>query len=779
MNVSSKFFLPSETRDWATQTSLNYSYDYWLVFLSCLVAIFASYAAFHLVVRVRAASNLPAKTAWLVTGAGAMGGGIWSMHFIGMLAVQMAASARYDMALTGLSAVFAIVGAGGAFYVVSKGVRTPARLLVGGFLLGGGIGAMHYTGMAAMHMAARIVYDPLLFALSVLVAVTLSSVALYLLFHGVQSAKAPRHLPKLAGGCVMGLSIAAMHYTAMTATYFLPTGSPPTTGVQLDASFMAGIIAAAAFAIIGLALIAAFVDRFMQVKERAARQSQGVLAAVVDHTADGIIAIDQDGIVRIYNPAAARMFGYDSAEIVGKNISILLPPEERQPHEALIRKSELRESRVLGADRALTGRRKDGSGIDLEISVSAMHSDEGRMFIGVCHDITERRQAEKLSQRLGRILDSSFNEIYVFDAETFRFTQVNQGALSNLGYTMQELHHLTPWDLEPEFDAESFAAAVAPLRSGEKELWVFETQHRRKDASLYPVEVRLQLSRTETPPVFLAVIADITERKRAERAVHAAKEEAEVANRAKSEFLATMSHELRTPLNAIIGFSEIIKTETFGPVGSVTYRDYAGDIYESGRHLLDLINDILDLSKVESGMEEIHEEELAIPAVTDAVLRLVGQRAEVRGVTLQPRISDDLPGLRADERKLKQILVNLLSNAIKFTETGGTVTLKIWCGADSGFVFQVIDTGIGIAPADIPKALSQFGQIDSVLNRQHDGTGLGLPLTKSLVELHGGCLDLQSQLGVGTTVTVRLPASRIVPLPQAMPAPGGEALQAG
>ncbi len=773
----SKVFLTSETRDWAILTSLGYTYDIRLVLLSCLVAMFASYAAFHLVVRVRAASNLPAKTAWLVTGASSMGGGIWSMHFIGMLAVQIAVTARYDIALTGLSVVFAIVGAGCAFYLVSKGARTPARLLVGGILLGGGIGAMHYTGMAAMHMAARILYDPLLFALSVLVAVTLSSVALYLLFHGVRSDKAPRHLPKLAGGCVMGLSIAAMHYTAMTTTYFLPTGSPPTTGVQLDASFTAGIIAAAAFVIIGLALVAAFVARFMEVKERAARQSQGVLAAVVDNTADGIIAIDQDGIVRIYNPAAERMFGYDSAEIVGKNVSILLPPEDRDTHEALIRKSELGESRALSADRSLTGRRKDGSPIDLEISVSATHSDEGRMFISVCHDITERRQAEELSQRLGRILDSSFNEIYVFDAETFRFTQINQGAFSNLGYTMDELHHLTPWDLKPEFDAESFAAAVAPLRSGEKELLVFETEHRRKDASLYPVEVRLQLSWTETPPVFLAVVADITERKRAERAVHAAKEAAEAANQAKSEFLATMSHELRTPLNAIIGFSEIIKTETFGPVGSVKYRDYAGDIHESGRHLLDLINDILDLSKIESGMEEIRESELDIGAIADAVLRLTGQRAHRQGITLQPQISDDLPGLHADERKLKQILVNLLSNAIKFTEAGGTVTLKIWCGGDSGYVFQVIDTGIGIALADIPKALSKFGQVDSALNRQHDGTGLGLPLTKSLVELHGGCLDLQSQVGVGTTVTVRLPASRIVPSRHAMP--GGAARRVG
>ena len=242
----------------------------------------------------------------------------------------------------------------------------------------------------------------------------------------------------------------------------------------------------------------------------------------------------------------------------------------------------------------------------------------------------------------------------------------------------------------------------------------------------------------------------------------AANEKAEFANRTKSEFLANMSHELRTPLNAIIGFSEIIQRETFGPCDE-RYRGYALDINRSGQHLLDLINDILDLSKIESGTDEIHEEQIEIREVIESVVTMVRGRARKGGVKLELEMPDHPPALRADSRKLKQILVNLLSNAIKFTDPGGKVTFRTWCRRGSGYVFQIADTGIGIALDDIPKALAPFQQVDGELNRKYEGTGLGLPLTKSLVELHGGSLDLQSRLGVGTTVTVRLPEERVVP----------------
>ena len=257
-------------------------------------------------------------------------------------------------------------------------------------------------------------------------------------------------------------------------------------------------------------------------------------------------------------------------------------------------------------------------------------------------------------------------------------------------------------------------------------------------------------------------ISDITLRRQAAEEMREAKEQAELANRTKSEFLANMSHELRTPLNAILGFSELMGNATLGPLGNPRYEEYAKDINDSGRHLLALIQDILDLSKIEAGRLELDEEDIDVAMTIRACLLLVKERAENSGVKLKTDIPQDLPVLHADKRKLKQILVNLLSNAVKFTSAAGEVTLKAWWREDSGFVFQVIDTGIGMALADIPTALSPFGQVGSTLARKYGGTGLGLPLAKSLAEMHGGSLDLQSEVGAGTTVTVRFPEERIV-----------------
>ncbi|MBP6012375.1 MAG: hypothetical protein KBA31_09125 [Alphaproteobacteria bacterium] len=233
--------------------------------------------------------------------------------------------------------------------------------------------------------------------------------------------------------------------------------------------------------------------------------------------------------------------------------------------------------------------------------------------------------------------------------------------------------------------------------------------------------------------------------------------EAVEANTAKSRFLATMSHELRTPLNAIIGFSEMIEREMFGPAGDKRYVEYAGHVHQSGAHLLSLIGDILDLSKIEAGKMELHCEQIAVGDLIESARRLSRADASHQVTVL---LEDGLPMLQADRRAALQMIMNLLSNAVKFTPKGGAIAATAIARADGGVTLAVRDSGIGIATADIPRALAVYSQVSNPETRRHAGTGLGLPIVAALMKLHGGSLELESEVGVGTSVSLHFPAVR-------------------
>jgi PAS domain S-box-containing protein len=255
---------------------------------------------------------------------------------------------------------------------------------------------------------------------------------------------------------------------------------------------------------------------------------------------------------------------------------------------------------------------------------------------------------------------------------------------------------------------------------------------------------------------------DVTAAVWADHALRRAKEEAEAANRTKSMFLANMSHELRTPLNAVIGLAEMIEGEMLGPVGNETYRGYAADIHASGRHLLAIISEILDLAKIEAGRLDLEETVLDVGGIAAEVARLVDPQAVAAGVAVRCEIAADLPALRADEQAIRRILYNLLSNGLKFTPRGGSVTVSVAREPSGEIAIAVADTGIGIAAHDLPRLTQPFVQLDNVYRRKYQGTGLGLSLVRSLAELHGGSVEIASEEGAGTVVTVRLPASRVV-----------------
>ena len=298
---------------------------------------------------------------------------------------------------------------------------------------------------------------------------------------------------------------------------------------------------------------------------------------------------------------------------------------------------------------------------------------------------------------------------------------------------------------EDEYRAARIAAHLNPTLPIE-----FETAHGR---------ILRIVERQTTEGGIVTLRSDVTAQRQLERALIDARQEAEAGSRAKSEFLASMSHELRTPLNAVIGFAELIHGEMLGSDAAAhrRYREYAGDIRDSGSHLLGLINDILDFSKTEAGEMQLIQDPVDLGELVESAVRMLKPRAERAGITLNGRVPVSLPSVLGDGMRLRQVLLNLMSNAIKYTPASGHVTVTAEA-SESSVLLKVTDTGIGIAPEDMSIVLEPFRQIDNDLNRRNPGTGLGLPLTKRLVELHQGVLELESTVGHGTTVVVRLPA---------------------
>jgi PAS domain S-box-containing protein len=422
---------------------------------------------------------------------------------------------------------------------------------------------------------------------------------------------------------------------------------------------------------------------------------------------------------------------------------------------------------------------RDGSIRWLQDKGQAVFGEDGQpLFLdGVVFDVTERKRFEadlsaksaELAKSESRfrslvtnipgvvyrcLIDADWTDIYVSD---YSETLTGYPASDFFDRRVRSYASITHPD-DAEMIARTVAQAVEQRRPFELD---YRILHRDGDVRWVREYAQVVFDADGRPVYLDGIIFDIADRKAFEAALRLAKEQAESANRAKSEFLAVMSHELRTPLNAIIGFSEIVLRETFGPIANKRYHDYVDDIRSSGSHLLELINDILDLSKAEAGQIELVEEPVEIEPLVDVCLAMLSPRAQQAGVELAAEVADGLPNLLADERKLRQALLNLITNGIKFTPPEGRVRVSARMAGDK-LRIEVVDTGIGIAQDDIPKALSPFGQIDSALSRRHAGTGLGLPLTKRLVEAHGAAFSLASKIGDGTTAAIEFPPQRLI-----------------
>src|SRR5262245_25142184 len=382
-----------------------------------------------------------------------------------------------------------------------------------------------------------------------------------------------------------------------------------------------------------------------------------------------------------------------------------------------------------------------------------------RVILDADHDVRTRLSHELFATAVEHAADG----IEITDPQ-FRLQYVNPAFERITGYSYQEVIGKTPGSLvrSGHFDAAYYEAIERTIKAGK--LWRGELIARRKDGDLRYQEATISPVVDASGEIlhFIAVKRDISEQKQREIAVIEAKDAAEQANRAKTTFLANMSHELRTPLNAIIGFAELIAMQVGGPIGSERYIGYARDIGASGEHLLKIINDVLDLTRIEAGGMELQDEPIRCADLIESSLRFVRDQAARANLAIAIDCAADLPRLRGDQRKLRQVLINLLSNAVKFTQRGGRVRVAAACASGGGLLLVVSDTGIGMASSDIARALTPFKQVDSSLARKHQGAGLGLALAKNLVELHDGALEVASELGQGTVVTCSFPAVRTI-----------------
>ncbi|MFN3431538.1 MAG: MHYT domain-containing protein [Candidatus Sericytochromatia bacterium] len=612
------------------------------MFLFCpvLVGVGASYTALELTGRMTAAHGR-ARAYWLIAGSALMGLGIWSMHFIGMLAFHVDMLVRYDIGLTLVSLAIAIAASSVALGLASQPALGRRGLWAGGVFMGLAIAAMHYTGMAAMRLSGIIEYQPVLFGLSVIIAIGASVSALWLAFWLRGEGLGVWSWRKIGSAVVMGAGISGMHYTGMAATIITSAdvSMAPTTLSLSVSELDAVVIGFCSLFVLAVGLLSFFKEH-LQDKQTALEASQRQLAAIVESSGDAIMSMTLDGTIISWNPAAEQLFGYSAAEAIGQPARILSTAAGQADSDDLLARLQRGEA---VSHLETTRRHCQGHRIQVSLSVSPIRDADGTIvgISSIARDIGERKRAEAQAAR---------------------------------------------W-------AARLAEANARLRE---------------------------------------------------------------ADRHKDEFLSVISHELRTPLNFITGFASVLDDEVPGPLNALQ-RTYVGKILTGADRMLLLVNDLLDAAKLQAGKFDLAPQPTEYLPVIEEVVTTLRPLADRHGLRLDALIEAEAAPF-IDGPRIVQVLTNLVGNAIKFTPQGGRVTVRAFLRGDE-LVTQVMDTGRGISPENIPRLFQRFQQLDMSATRDAGGTGLGLTICKALVEAHGGAIGVLSEPGRGSTFWFTLPMS--------------------
>jgi signal transduction histidine kinase/NO-binding membrane sensor protein with MHYT domain len=711
----------------ATQ-AMHGHFDPGLVALSFLVATLAGYTALAIAERVTAARLRAGRrtgSAWLASGAVAMGAGIWSMHFIGMLAFRLPIPVAYDIPLILLSLLVAVGASWLALAVASRDLLPLPALLFAGGTMGVAIAGMHYIGMAAMRVAATIAFDPLRVAASLAIAVVASIAALVLAFRlrGDEGRLAPWRRAGAAIG--MGIAVSGMHYMGMAAAAFhiapFPTFRPTMDGTVLVTAGLAAAVTAGTVFILGVAILGAILDRFVRAQAaRAARegrlrsdaeQARDALAFLSDASAELASSLEYEATLwRVARLAVPTLADYCLVDILDAQGRLRrLAEAHRDPElERILRRTATYYPEAEHAGHPVR---------------AALDANEIRLVSGI---------DEAWMQQLARSPE------YLADLRRLGPRAAIIVPLSAVGQT---------------FGALTFVASDPARRYGRPDVTLAAELTRRAAIAL--------------------------DNARLHKESEAARAEALAANKAKSEFLATMSHELRTPLNAIAGYTELIEMGVYGPV-TQAQADGLARIRRSQVHLLGLINQVLSFAKLEVGHLDLHPEDIPVQALLADLDVLVNAPVQFRDFTYSRGSCDPRVTVRADREKLLQILLNLLSNAAKFTAPGGAIAIDVQVHP-ARVCIGVRDTGRGIPPDKLEAVFEAFVQVEPGLTRQSSGVGLGLPISRALARAMGGDITVESAVGAGSTFTVEMGrgTTRSAPSSYQMPSSSYETSAAG